>query len=1102
MQHRNELEPCTSHRGSITSRLKQAESGNWIPLIEELLQAHVNKDPNKEAKEALWPTKCMRAASRSLAGGWAVAFRALHSDTCPPPNEDTFNKVASKFRTDTSPPQTASELQRLCASTLLAGNRKADAKVTLAKVDKRLRSLKRAAMPGNAKGKNTHLSSLLKAPYGKHAMRMWALAWIKGEVPQVAVDIWTKGFVKPLSKKGGSGVRPISLFETCLKVATGVALDVSKRDVVNAVGTFQYGALLSAGADKMVYNLRALAIQRPSHVFVATDIANAFGNVPRLRALKAILKHVPFLAPILSLLWRAPFTSLLVPKSIDVVDELEVTEGVFQGECLSTAVFCIFLRSVIDDFFTSLQSKLGETVNAKQAVTILAYVDDVVLSFDPAHIDVVWNTWVEVLAANSLKVEPSKCKAWVPANRDIDHGIQVHVPVVTDGLPVLGTAAQAGNSTLITVPDHPIPLQRIVADAHSRLLQTDADADLLVQMVETKTEQPMRYAAWLMLVRSLAVRMDFDMRILPAEVLSPLILHLTATLLRTARSILGLPHLSDIMLAQAQAPGQFGGMFLTNPFIKLQVAHLASMAASWKHTFHWLQSRGVPETQAFTSIDTTHATFLLEDLHTSNIWLNVFGAPCTGQHPDRLFNLESPLLLEIKTLQGRLTNVLYDLQAKTIWSKLDIVRQTRLLSASGTGNGAMFRSPTKMKTLHLDDYEFQICAALRLGHPVPGLGICRNRTQNGRMCGADADQFHPLSCKVGGGVAMLHTAVCMQLNRIFKTTGAQVKREVPIPEFANRITSAAPTVYDPDDADPRDQAHLAAAIMDVVAYLPTGEEFLFDASVRNPLAKRYAVAAFSKFGFAADCGEQDKRQRYPPAQGKKVEPCVIESFGRLGTHFLLVLDQAVHLSAKYNSDLTGNCRNQKDEWLIDLSATICKTIARNYRNSIIGSQMGDPPVHTLFPAPPQDPHPLARLHVLQSPLTTVQNNVVRRPVPADHAPQSVVWPDTAMATNGLVTSSPLSRANDAQPPESPGTEPNASPGTLAVRLLRRCALELHMPSLVEQASSSACCTSTSVPAAPPPVSPVHPWPKAWAAAPPPTLVRESCSPPVSLDAAA
>jgi hypothetical protein len=95
---------------------------------------------------------------------------------------------------------------------LAAGNRKAVTKVTLAKIDKRLRSLKRAAMPGNAKGKNTHLSALLKAPYGKHAMRMWTLAWIKGEVPQVAVDIWTKGFVKPLSKKGGIRRPPYLVF--------------------------------------------------------------------------------------------------------------------------------------------------------------------------------------------------------------------------------------------------------------------------------------------------------------------------------------------------------------------------------------------------------------------------------------------------------------------------------------------------------------------------------------------------------------------------------------------------------------------------------------------------------------------------------------------------------------------------------------------------------------------------------------------------------------------------------------------------------------------------------------------------------------------------
>ena len=70
------------------------------------------------------------------------------------------------------------------------------------------------------------------------------------------------------------------------------------------------------------------------------------------------------------------------------------------------------------------------------------------------------------------------------------------------------------------------------------------------------------------------------MRILPATILAPAITAFTATLLRVARTILDLPALTDAMLAQAQLPGHLGCLFLTNPFIKLQVEHLASIAAS------------------------------------------------------------------------------------------------------------------------------------------------------------------------------------------------------------------------------------------------------------------------------------------------------------------------------------------------------------------------------------------------------------------------------------------------------------------------------------------------------------------------------------------
>ena len=92
------------------------------------------------------------------------------------------------------------------------------------------------------------------------------------------------------------------------------------------------------------------------------------------------------------------------------------------------------------------------------------------------------------------------------------------------------------------------------------------------------------------------------------------------------------------MLAQVQLPGHLGGLFLTNPFIKLQVAHLASVASSWSHTFNWLQKRGLSQAAAFTAIDTQKATHLLEDLHTSNIWVSTFGHACAGHAPGPLLD--------------------------------------------------------------------------------------------------------------------------------------------------------------------------------------------------------------------------------------------------------------------------------------------------------------------------------------------------------------------------------------------------------------------------------------------------------------------------------
>ena len=319
-------------------------------------------------------------------------------------------------------------------------------------------------------------------------------------------------------------------------------------------------------------------------------------------------------------------------------------------------------------------------------------------------------------------------------------------------------------------------------------------------MVATSCEQPTRYAAWLMLVRSLAVRLDFDMRILPSSVLAPTICDFTQTLITTAQAIIGLGDLSNLSIEQIQLPGCYGGLYLPNPLVKLQVAHLSSLAASWRHTYNWLQRCGFNECAAFSAIPTKEAQLSLNHFSTLNIFVTPFGSICTSNYPGDKLSFHTPLLGEIRTLQGRLTNAIYEIHSQEHWLQLPPSEQARFLSCGGIGNGLCWRAPTKQSRLHLDDWEFQTCCAVRLGHNITAPAKCCNKSLNGSQCPHNNTLYHPLSCKIGGGVSFLHTALCTQLTKILKEAGLRAHGEVPIPEFASSTNSTA--TYDDDDVDP------------------------------------------------------------------------------------------------------------------------------------------------------------------------------------------------------------------------------------------------------------------------------------------------------------
>ena len=177
-----------------------------------------------------------------------MAFRTLQENVCPPLSEDTFEAVKSKFLCNTASNRETDLFLRMCKGSVPPGLKHKIEQVTVKVVDKRLRNLRATSHPGPSKARNSHILLLLKTPWGKRILQAWAQAWTAGTVPPKVRLLWTRGTIKPLSKDEGQGVRPITLFECPFKVATGFALDIHKKEIITAVGNFQYGALLkSAG---------------------------------------------------------------------------------------------------------------------------------------------------------------------------------------------------------------------------------------------------------------------------------------------------------------------------------------------------------------------------------------------------------------------------------------------------------------------------------------------------------------------------------------------------------------------------------------------------------------------------------------------------------------------------------------------------------------------------------------------------------------------------------------------------------------------------------------------------------------------------------------
>jgi hypothetical protein len=477
----------------------------------------------------------------------------------------------------------------------------------------------------------------------------------------------------------------------------------------------------------------------------------------------------------------------------------------FQGECLSTALFCALLHSVILHFKAMLATN-PRTVSAK--VQILAYVDDAVLVCDKDIFPLVWKAWVDAMRIFGLPVVQSKCATWIPGATEISPEVNNCATQSLEGLSLLGSAAQGHFSAFLVssddLPPCPAPsvpptdpaclplaqnatsvhfssssavgfaplaphlLSPAIKPAYKRFLAAQELAAALQHMMNLVLTHRSLHPAWLILVKVVAVKLDYDCRISFPALLRPLAQAFDQFVSATTASILSLPNLPTHVCEQVKLPGNLSGMGVKRCTDTLLCAPVASVAQCMAPVLAWVSTHwSLP--LASCKFDASFAQAALHILETEH---SIFvsdrgGVTCIS--PERKLSFDSHLPFSIGKLQGRIASQLSTRHFTNLFLNTPHPRErTRLLSASGPGNGACFTDVAIDDNYWLLDLDFKLASWYRLGLRFAQAGrkcqhvtIAQAQEQLSQpsldrpCCGADLfiNPDHSVICKKGGGVS-------------------------------------------------------------------------------------------------------------------------------------------------------------------------------------------------------------------------------------------------------------------------------------------------------------------------------------------------------------
>ena len=170
----------------------------------------------------------------------------------------------------------------------------------------------------------------------------------------------------------------------------------------------QYGCGRANGVASLATTLTSTTQLHPEWCHLQVDVQDAFSSMDR----EALWNKLQALLPELALSqwhWLMGAPALLLPCAVKMRSLRYLDQGIPQGDPLSSWMFSLLLADCMKDTHALLAEQMGD-----EGFQMVSYIDDVVISSSPDHLDKVMEAFEIALRKRGLSLKRTKSQRYAP----------------------------------------------------------------------------------------------------------------------------------------------------------------------------------------------------------------------------------------------------------------------------------------------------------------------------------------------------------------------------------------------------------------------------------------------------------------------------------------------------------------------------------------------------------------------------------------------------------------------------------------------------------------------------------------------------------------